>query len=49
MSSRLSKRKQNGITVKDGSSPKNKIFPYSDTVFARDSIETSFEYAKLNA
>ena len=43
MSCRLSKRKQNGVTAKDGSSPKNKILPYSETAFARDSIETSFE------
>ena len=43
MCSRLSKRRQNGVTVKDGSSPKNKILPYSETAFPRDSIETSFE------
>ena len=46
MSCRLSKRKQNGVTAKDGSSPKNKILPYSDTAFARDSIETSFEHVE---
>ena len=46
MSSRLSKRKQNGVTVKDGSSQKNKILPYSDTDFAKDSIETSFEHVE---
>ena len=38
--------KQNGVRVKDGSSPKNKILPYSDTAFARDSIETSFDHVE---
>ena len=46
MSCRFSKRKQNGVTIKDGSSPKNKILPYSDTAFVRDTIETSFEYVE---
>ena len=46
MSCRLSKRKQNGVTTKDGSSQKNQILPYSDTAFARDSIETSFEHVE---
>ena len=46
MNCRLSKRKQNGVTAKDGSSPKNKILPYSDTAFARNSIETSFEHVE---
>ena len=46
MSSRLSKRKQNGVTIKDRSSPKNKILPYSETAFVRDTIETSFEYVE---
>ena len=46
MSSRLSKMKQKGVRVKDGSSPKNKILPYSDAALARDSIETSFEHVE---
>ena len=46
MSCRLSKRKQNSVTVKDGSSPKNKILPYIDTAFPRHSIEISFEHVE---